>query len=380
MWCPAKIGRCGMDGLWVGLDLGERQTSICVSDGVGRVLHEQACASEAAAIEEVLKPFRDNLRWIAMESGVGVHIARNLRERGLPVAVLNAVKLHRFLTVRPIKTDTHDARGIADAIRLGHGVVSTVHVKSPQAQLIRTRLLLRQRLTQQRIAIEALTQSVLCLHGGNRVSLRAPTRLGSALEGEVTKILKEQGVEVSAEIAALFEIGELMRRHVRQLDAELVRMARSNEVCQIMMTVPGVGPIVALSFFAAIDDPHRFSRIAEVGAYFGLAPVLRQSGAYSSTEGISKRGCKRTRKLLVTAAMVHLRANSPESALKIWGKAAELRIGKQKARVAVARKLAVVLLSMWRSGEIFSMDHCSGYPHRAPSRERAPDAEGQTAT
>jgi len=124
-------------------------------------------------------------------------------------------------------------------------------------------------------------------------------------------------------------------------------------VCRRLMTVPGVGPIVALSFVTAVDDPTRFSTPEDIGAYFGLTPKQYQSGETDIRGGISKRGDLMTRTHLVQAATVLLTRSGKWSALRAWGMKIAKRRGLTKARIAVARKLAIVLHRIWISGENF---------------------------
>jgi transposase len=140
-----------------------------------------------------------------------------------------------------------------------------------------------------------------------------------------------------------------MRSYLKTLDERLELTAKEQPICRRFMEIPGVGPICALSFYSAIEEPTRFGRNSDVGAYLGLVPKVRQSGQSTVRLRISKMGSSMTRGHLGTAALQHLRY--AKSDLQAWGESLAERIGKQRARTAVSRKLAVTMLAMWKSGE-----------------------------
>jgi transposase len=141
------------------------------------------------------------------------------------------------------------------------------------------------------------------------------------------------------------------RSYVEALDKRLTKKAEENPVCSRFLEIPGVGPITALCFYCAVEDPSRFRRNADVGAFLGLVPIVRQSGQRAAKLRISKRGDAMTRTYLTTAAQLHLRYGS--SALTAWGAVLGERLRKGGVQVAVARKLAIIMLAMWKSGERF---------------------------
>jgi transposase len=137
------------------------------------------------------------------------------------------------------------------------------------------------------------------------------------------------------------------------MDQALLQTAKADPICERLMSIPGVGPICAISFFTAVEDPTRFKRSSDVAAYLGLTPVVRQSGDFARTGRISKMGNSLTRSHLVTAATSLLWTSKSESDLRNWGLELMKRVGSQRARVAVARKLAILMLVLWKSGERF---------------------------
>jgi transposase len=144
-----------------------------------------------------------------------------------------------------------------------------------------------------------------------------------------------------------------VRREIAGLTRKLLALARTNDASRRLMTVPGIGPINALAFCAAIDEPSRFRRSRSVGAYFGLTPRRYASGEVDWTGRISKYGDAMVRTYLFEAAGVLLTRVPQWCKLKAWGHRLWKRIGFKKAKIAVARKLAVILHRMWRDGTDF---------------------------
>jgi len=151
----------------------------------------------------------------------------------------------------------------------------------------------------------------------------------------------------------LAEYCEWLIAYQSAVDRELKHTAYENDVCRRLMEIPGVGPLCALTFYAAVDDPHRFSRSAEIGSYFGLAPRVNESGLTSRKARISKMGNKSVRSLLVHAAGLYIRYSKPDSAVRDWALRIEERRGRLPSRVALARKLSVIMLAIWKGGGHF---------------------------
>ena len=140
---------------------------------------------------------------------------------------------------------------------------------------------------------------------------------------------------------------------VAAIDADIRRMTRASAACRRLMTIPGVGQLTALAFVAAIDDPSRIRRSRDIGAYFGLVPKRYQSGEVDYTGGISKCGDRRVRTLLYEAANVMLTRYKGQLKLKDWAFAIAKRSTMRKARVALARRLAIIMHAMLRDGTEF---------------------------
>jgi transposase len=185
---------------------------------------------------------------------------------------------------------------------------------------------------------------------------RNPTLLRERVLGQVARLKDEEGIDLQDSFEPLIEVCVNLRAYAQKLDRQLEKFAAEHSVCRRLMEVTGVGPICAISFYTAIEDVSRIERPANVAAYLGLIPRRYQSGDVSYTKGITKTGSKMTRSHLVTAAMV-FSTRGPDSKLKEWAGALRERIGKRRARIAVARKLAIILLIMWKYDK-----HFEAYP------------------
>jgi transposase len=168
----------------------------------------------------------------------------------------------------------------------------------------------------------------------------------------VAELLEAQP-ELETLVAALLKVRETIVEQIATLDAGLQRLAKGSATIRRLMTVPGIGPITALAFASAIDDPTRFRKASSVGAYFGLTPRRYQSGEIDRPGRVSKAGDSMVRRCLFEAAMVLLTRVSGWSPLKAWGTRLIKRIGLRRALVAVARKLAVILHCIWVDGTEF---------------------------
>jgi transposase len=205
-----------------------------------------------------------------------------------------------------------------------------------------------------RVAMENFLRSRLALYGRPFKAVSTAGGLRLQVQEQLADVRVEEGVDLRADLQPLVELCESLKVHLAALDRDLKKRARSDPVCRLLMGVPGVGPICALSFTSAVEDPGRFRAAADVGAYLGLVPRRYQSGSVSRTLGITKSGSRLTRTHLVTSATV-FGTTAPDCALKRWYLALRGRAGSKRARVALARKLAVILLTLWKTGKGFEL-------------------------
>lgn len=341
--------------LWVGLDVGADTLSACVKDGAGLTIAEADLPASDEAVAAFVSQFgsRDSVV-MGLEAGsTGIHLTRKLRGRGYEVLVFETRQASKFLSIRANKTDTNDAAGIADLVRLGRSVVSEVTVKDVECQRLRSKLVVRQKLIGNRMAGEGAIRSAFRLNGGRLDRSYSAVSLRRNVLAELARIKEHEGIDLAEDILPVLKICEATRKHLEQLDRKLMKVAQAHPVCSRFLEIPGVGPITALSFYSAVGDPTRFRRASDIGAYFGLVPRLKQSGTTSVRWGISKMGNAMTRTHLVGAAASIMRQKSDGGALRSWADNLRTRSNYRRVTTALARKLAVVMLSMWKSGQRF---------------------------
>jgi transposase len=248
----------------------------------------------------------------------------------------------------PVKTDRNDARGIAQLMRLGW--FRSVHCKSLAAQEVRALLTARRLLQGKRHDVEMSLRGILRGFGlkvGKTTPRLFEARIRDLVDGHST---------LAAIAAALLTARATLSRELRGLEKRVREVARGDQRTRLVMTTPGVGTIVALTFVAAVDDPGRFRSSKQVGAHFGLTPRKYQSGETDVTGRISKIGDGAVRTALYEAANVILTRPVKGSALKRWALAVAKRAGARKAKVALARKLACVLHRMLADGTVFAAE------------------------
>lgn len=333
---------------FVGLDVGLEETSVCLIDTNGSVTREVKVTSEPEAIRSALKGYADRLGRVGIEaSSLGMWLHRELQEMGLPVIVVETHHMRTSLSAMRNKTDRNDARGIAQMMRLGW--YRAVHVKSIENQRLRTLLANRRLLKRKLIDIENHVRGTLRAYGlkvGQVSRARFESRVRELMEGadQVFEVMIGTMLMVRKGVLAGFDA----------LHEILLKVVEKDELCRRFMTVPGVGPIAALSFKVTIDDPLRFARSRTVGAHLGLTPKRHQSGTSIDFEGhITKQGDINARGALCEAAASLLLRVRRWSALKAWGMRIAKRASMMCAIVAVARKLAAILHRMWISGTEF---------------------------
>lgn len=324
---------------YAGLDVSMEETSICVMDDRGRIVKEAVAASEAGSIGEVLSRFSNCLDRVGLETGpISNWLYGGLRDLGHGAVVIDASHAAAMLKGGfRNKTDRNDARGLADMMRVGK--YRAVWVKSASGQRSRALLTARDQLVGTRTALVNAVRGLLRGCGikieANGAGLLAAARCAVAGEAALAGI-----VEPLLDSLAAVEAG--LARH----DALIAGFARRDDVCRLLMTCPGVGPVTAFAFRALIEDPRRFRRSRDVGAYFGLTARRHQSGQIDYSGRISRMGDASMRRLLYLAAMTIMRGG-PRDPLSAWALRLSKRRGAKRARVALARKLAVVLHRMW---------------------------------
>jgi transposase len=331
---------------YVGLDVSQRETSVCVVDETGQVIFEGKAKSDPGALTALLRKHAPGAERIGFETGaMASWLWHELRRVDLPVVCIDARHAHAALSVRMNKSDQNDARGLAELVRVGW--YREVKVKSEESQRIRSMLVARSRLVGIRRDIENQVRSMIKEYG-----LLFRRAIGLQFRKQVTEVMGE-GHQLRAVIEPLLLIHERVCEQQNKFDDEVRRLAKSDEITRRLMTVPGVGVVTALTFRHTIDDPSRFHSASSVGAYLGLTPRRNQSGETDTNGRISRWGDGLMRTYLFEAATVLLYRTKKWSALKAWGMKLAKRIGMKKAKVAIARKIAVILHCIWVDGTSF---------------------------
>jgi transposase len=341
---------------YAGIDVSLEASSVCVVDASGKVVREGKVASEPEALITWFAGLGVELERIGLEAGpLSQWLHAALKEAGLSVELLETRHVRAAFKTMPVKTDRLDARGIAQLVRLGW--FRPVWCKSASSQEARALLGARRLLLDKAKDVEKSLRGLLRNFG-----LKLGKAAGRTFEPKARALVDGHPVLEAVAEAMLKARAALLAQH-GLLHRRVLGMARASERARLLMTAPGVGPVVALGYVSAIDDAQRFTSARRVGSYFGLSQRKYQSGKIDITGHISKMGDAGVRALLYEAAHVILTRQKKPSALKAWGERLARKIGAKKAKVALARRLAVVLLHMLRDGVRF--DPARGAPAQA---------------
>jgi transposase len=330
---------------YAGLDVSVKETSVCVIDGAGKMIREVKVATQPEAILAALVDDAFSIERIGLEAGpLSQWLYSGLAEAGLPVICVETRHMKAALSAQLNKSDRNDARGIAHMMRVG--LYRPVHVKTLASQKRRMLLTSRQLLLAKAIDIENDLRGTL-RNFGLKVGI-----VGAAKFARIRELVVDY-----PDLAVITEPLLIARRVLREqfgaLHRRLLAVVREDEVCRRLMTVPGVGPVVALAFHATVDVPARFKNSKAVGAVFGLTPRRHQSGEIDRMGAISKCGDAMMRTTLFGAAQVMLTRTIRWSWLKAWGMKIARYRGMKRAIVAVARRMAVIMHRMWADGTEF---------------------------
>jgi transposase len=332
---------------YAGIDVSLESSAICVVDGAGKILREAKVESEPEALISWFGSLGLAVERIGLEAGpLSQWLYAAMREAGLSVELLETRHVRDAFKAMPVKSDRNDARGIAQLMRLGW--FRPVHCKSIEAQETRAVLTARKLLQSKLQDIENSLRGMLRGFG-----LKVGKTTERTFAGQIKLVIGHPGLERVVE--ALLEAHAVLRREFDGLDKHTQKLARLHPQAKLLMTTPAIGPIIALTYAAAIDDPKRFRSSKAAGAHFGLTPKKYQSGQTDYTGRISKIGDASVREALYQGAHVMLTKPVKNcSGLKSWAMRIARRAGMRKAKVALARKLAVILHRMLADGQPFN--------------------------
>jgi transposase len=331
---------------YAGIDVSLERSSVCVVDATGKIVREAKVASEPEALVVLLRQLGLPLARVGPEAGpLSQWLHAGLAEAGFEAVLLETRHVKAALSAMVVKTDRKDARGIAQLLRMGW--YRPVHRKSLSAQEVRALLVGRKLLQAKLRDVELSIRGILRGFG---------LKVGEVSRGRFAARVEElaAGHEMlGTVIGAMLQARDGLRAEFVRLHRRMLAIVRDDAVCRRLMTAPGVGALVAVTFKTAVDDPGRFRTAEAVGAHFGLTPKRYQSGETDVTGGISKVGDAMVRTALYEAANVMLTRTSRVSALKRWAVEVAKRRGAKRAKVALARKLAGVLHRMWANAADF---------------------------
>lgn len=318
---------------YIGLDVSLKEIAISIGQNSKRICRGK-CPSDPGRLAEVIRKRAPNARRVVFETGpLSVWFYYALMAEGLPAICIDARHAKAALDMAPNKTDANDADGLAHLAEVGF--YREVRVKQFDSMLSRTLVGARHRLITISTELSNQIRGLMKTFG-----LVVPSGAGRVFEANVRRMLADDE-DLARIILPLLEAWRSIRVRAADLDR------------QLLMSIPGVGAVTATSFISAIEEPDNFRKSRSVGAWLGLTTRRYQSGEVDYDGHISRRGDSHLRGLLYEAATVILTRASAESRLRRWGTKLRERIGFKRAAVAVARKLAVIMHTMLKTGEPF---------------------------
>jgi len=330
---------------FAGLDVSVKETSVCIVDDAGKIVREAKVASEPEALLQVLTNTLYRFKRVGLEAGLSQWLYSVLAEAGLPVICVETRHMRAILKAQINKTDRNDARGLAQMMRVG--LYRPVHVKTLRSQKLRVLLTHRKLLQSKAIAIENDLRATL-RNFGLKVGMVGTVKFEARI-----RELAESLPDVAVLVEPLLVVRRVLREQVGILHRRLLAIVRDDDVCRRLMTIPGVGPVVALTYRATVDVPARFRNSKAVGAVLGLTPSRYQSGESDRIGRISRCGDEMMRMMLYEAAQSMLVRSAKWSWLKAWAMKIARHRGIKKAIVALARRLAVIMHRIWVDGTEF---------------------------
>jgi transposase len=327
----------------IAIDLGGRESQICVRNAQGEITQESRVATKS--LRRVLSA-HPAARVVLETSAETFRVADVAREAGHSVTVVPSV-LVRALGVgaRGIKTDRNDARALSNASCCLE--LPSVHIPSLEARQLKAICTAREQL------VSARTLLINGVRGYLRIQMvQVRGRGARTLPQRVRAALARQPSGVPSHVERSLVVIETLNEQLLQADRELGERVKADPVCQRLMSIPGVGPVTASRLRAAIDDVTRFRDAHHVESYLGVTPGERSSSERVQRTAITKAGQAPVRRALVQAAWCALRRR-PNDPMVQWALGVAQRRGRHKAAVALARKMAGIAYALWRDGTTY---------------------------
>lgn len=330
---------------YIGLDVSMKETAVSIRRE-GKRIWRGKCASDPSIIAELIRKRAPAAKRVVFETGpLSVWFYHALCAEGLPAICIDARHAKAALDMAANKTDANDVDGLAHLAEVGF--FREVRVKGFDSMLTRTLVAARTRLVRITTELSNQIRGLMKTFG-----LLVPAGKGSTFEKNVRSLLVDREGLVPI-VLPILEAWRSLRIRATELGRQLLADARESQACRILMSIPGVGAITATSFATAVEDPDNFKTSRSVGAWLGLTTRRYQSGQVDYDGHISRRGDSHLRGLLYEAATVILTRSSADSTLRTWGLKLRERVGFKRAAVAVARKLAVMMHAMLKTGQLF---------------------------
>jgi transposase len=323
-------------------------THLCVVDAEGKQVWRGKCSTDPMILAETIRTQAGSDARVGIETGpLTPWLVHALRAAGVDMICIEARHAHAVMAAAQVnKNDRNDARALAQLVRTGW--YRAVHVKSYAAHQLRALLGARAQLVGMTTRVSNHIRGVMKIFG---LVVASTTKTTFATRVEE---LTADRPEVEAIIGPMLVVWRHLRSQIVAFEKQLLAVAKARSECRLLMSIPGVGYVSALAFMGAVDSPERFARSRAVGAHLGLAPKQHQSGEVDRLGAISKCGDPYVRTILVEAANALLARSRKPSPLRAWAQALERRAGPKKARTALARKLAVIMHAVWRSGKPYA--------------------------
>lgn len=334
--------------LSIGMDVSDTTAHVCVMDRTG-ILREFTVSLDENSLRTMIPLVGPDEGVVIIETGGrAAWIKRVLEEDGRRVIVADARKL-KAISGQTVKTDRKDTRvlaelGLVNEFMPSRKILHDTWVRPPEHQRIYDQLMMRDQLVRRRGDLVREIRSIVKMRGG-----KLPSTAGHAFH----RLFPTLAADIQALTLPVFTVIAAMSKSIDDLEASLEKQAKTMPDVERMLQIPGVGVVTCMAFFAVVGDPKRFANVRNIGAYLGLTVRVDQSGRSNPALGISKCGNGFVRRLLVNCAAYILGPkNKTDSALRAWGLnhvEAHGAKSKKKARCATARKLAVMLLSLWKN-------------------------------